>query len=57
MSIAPVGEPLGLVEVVGDEDEGQPEPVAQLAQRGLDRGLRCLVQRRGGLVEQQHRRP
>ena len=50
----PVGHARGLLGVVRDQHPRDPEPLAQLEQRPLDRVARLLVERGRRLVEQQH---
>ncbi len=47
-----VGDPVGLLQVVGDDHDG--DVVAQLHDQVLDHRGRLRVERRAGLVEQQH---
>ncbi len=47
-----VGDPVGLLQVVGDDHDG--DVVAQLHDQVLDHLGRLRVERRAGLVEQQH---
>ena len=51
-----LAEPSGLGLVVGDHDQRGGEARVEVEKRPLDRVARSFVERRSGLIEQQHRR-
>jgi hypothetical protein len=51
-----IAKPSGLGPVVGNDDQGGGQPRMQVEERSLDRVAGALVERRRGLIEQQHGR-